>query len=236
MSYAFDTFPSHHSSAQRCSAPAARIALSALETPAREGRGRDTTANSTGLSQLAAELSSGRSPTPSESGGAVRAIESSPVDKTNPEAAEGDPLGHEQGALEYFLASVPAESSASGDDAMARYVGRLARAHDVPDGSRGTGAAGEGSDVAVRRDPTRWDAPDCREDARRERGAHRAAAVGAPRAASVRAVRSTRPSARVIATPQRAASVGAISAGVVGSVYRPGVTPAPIKSSGTRWS
>src|SRR5262249_54144242 len=101
---------------------------------------------------------------------------------------------------------------------MARHVAPSAALHDVANGARRARLACQRGDIPVRRHAAGRNAPDGVEDAIRER-------IGLRHFAS--AWVSARPSTFAIVAPASAASVGAISAGVTESLYRPGLMPFP---------
>ncbi len=73
-------------------------------------------------------------------------------------ANNGDPFRPEQRPLHIFVPTVAAQQAPRRDDTVAGHPPGGAAFHDVSDGPGGARLAGNGGDIAVRRDLSWWDA------------------------------------------------------------------------------
>ena len=81
-----------------------------------------------------------------------------------PRTGEGDPLGHEEAALDLLVAAIAAEPACRRNHAVARHVGPPARSHDVADGARRPGLPRDLRDVPVGGDSSAGNLTYCGKD------------------------------------------------------------------------
>lgn len=135
-------------------------------------------------------------------------------------------LGRQQRGLHLRVAAEPSDAPARRNDPVIRQPGFVGAAHDLSHRARGSRPARKSRHIAVGDNAPGWNAPQDMQHPSREHGhTYRTTA-------SV----STWPSTLAMVMPTRWARVGAMSAGVAGTRYRPGLIPAPAKMTGTRWS
>jgi hypothetical protein len=89
-----------------------------------------------------------------------RGSDADTIEVHDPPATNRVPFGAQQRRFQLRIAPEAPDASARGDDAMVGQPGLCGFAHDVADGSRRSGAAGEPGDVAVCRDSPDRDASD----------------------------------------------------------------------------
>lgn len=141
-------------------------------------------------------------------------------DASDPRANDQQPFGSEERAFDIRATAVAPETSAGGDDAMVGKAPARREAHQRAHGPGGSGRARETGQVPVCRHLAGWNETDQSEHPGCE-------SRGPGRHGAAIASRRTSPSVRDRVSPTRWASVGAMSTGVAGPVYCPGLMPAP---------